>query len=79
MKVMLLEACVVNLRDDRGGQHFVQGAEVDVPKDEAVSLVRMGRAKFMSKEDDFDKSGANTMSKEEMAKLAPAVTGKKAA
>lgn len=75
-KLILLDNCVVNFRDDRGGQHHKMGDEVDVPKDEAYSLVRVGRAKFMSKSDDFDKAGTNTADKDLLEQLKPSKGGK---
>lgn len=69
-KIILTDNCVVNFRDDRGGQHHQIGERLDVPNDEATSLVRMGRAKFLDKASDFDKKHAsNTATAEDIKQI----------
>lgn len=75
MKIIILESCIINLGDDRGGQHAERLDMPDVPKDTAVKLVGYGRALYINKSDDPDKAGANTASKE----LIQAVYASKAA
>jgi hypothetical protein len=50
MKMLIAEAC--QIAGEETSFHADVGAEVDVPKDEASSLARMGRAFYLSKEDD---------------------------
>lgn len=85
-KLLIIEACIVNYGDDRGGQHHDAGAVVEVTKDTATALVRSGRGLYAAKADDPDKTGRNTASAEmlkaakEMAKAAaagPATTADK--
>ncbi|MBA3034822.1 MAG: hypothetical protein KKF85_03425 [Gammaproteobacteria bacterium] len=63
-KLLITEACLVDLRDDRGGQHQSVGDMPDVPKDIAADLVAANRALYIKREDDFDKGGRNTASRE---------------
>lgn len=67
MKLLLLAACLINYNDDAGGQHHDEGEIVDAPKDAALSLVRSNRALYVRKEDDPDKGGRNTASKDMLA------------
>lgn len=60
MKIIILESCIINLGDDRGGQHAERLDMPDVPKDTAVKLVGYGRALYINKSDDPDKAGVNT-------------------
>ena len=64
MKILILAACLVNMGDDKGGQHTDEGEIVDPPKDVANKLVSYGRALYINKADDPDKAGANTASKD---------------
>ena len=64
MKILILAACLVNMGDDKGGQHTDEGEIVDPPKDVANKLVSYGRALYINKADDPDKAGANTAPKE---------------
>lgn len=70
MKILLLAACLINLGDDLGGQHHDEGQIVDAPKDAATSLVRSNRALYTRREDDTDKGGRNTASREMLAAAA---------
>ena len=60
MKIIILESCIINLGNDRGGQHAERLDMPDVPKDTAVKLVGYGRALYINKSDDPDKAGVNT-------------------
>jgi hypothetical protein len=71
-KILITEACLVDFRDDAGGQHQGVGAMPDVPKDIAADLVRANRALYTKREDDFDKGGRNTATRE-MLKAADAI------
>lgn len=64
MKMLIIESCLVNFGDDRGGVHQDIGQMPDVPKEQAIGLVRSGRALFTSKADDADRNGAYTASPE---------------
>lgn len=63
-KLLILEPCVVNFSDDRGGVHQAAGDLPDVPKESARNLIAAGRALYASKNDDPDKQGRNTASRE---------------
>lgn len=63
-KLLIIEACMVNFADDRGGVHQSAGDLPDVPKDAARALVTAGRALYANKTDDPDKQGRNTASRE---------------
>lgn len=66
-KMLIIEACMVNHGDDRGGVHQSAGDMPDVPKDAARALVSAGRALYVNKNDDTDKHGRNTASREMLA------------
>lgn len=63
-KLLILEDCMVNFSDDRGGVHQSSGNLPDVPKESARALVAAGRALYANKTDDPDKQGRNTASRE---------------
>lgn len=63
-KMLIIESCVVNHGDDRGGVHQSAGDMPDIPKDPARALVTAGRALYINKTDDPDKQGRNTASRE---------------
>lgn len=63
-KILIIESCVVNHGDDRGGVHQSAGDMPEVPKDPARALVTAGRALYINKTDDPDKQGRNTASRE---------------
>ena len=75
-KMLVIEATVVNHHDDRGGQHVNVGDIVDLTKQDAIDLARIGRLLYTRKEDDPTKAGEFTASAElvkaakEMAKTA---------
>ena len=71
-KLLIIEPCLVNYGDDRGGVHQSAGDLVEVSKDVANALVRPGRALYVAKADDPDKGGHNTASKD-MLKAAEAM------
>jgi hypothetical protein len=63
-KILVTEACLIDLKDDQGGQHYGLGSTPTVPKDIAADLVKANRALYADKADDFDKAGRNTATKE---------------
>lgn len=63
-KMLIIESCVVNHGDDRGGVHQSAGDMPDMPKDPARALVTAGRALYINKTDDPDKQGRNTASRD---------------
>lgn len=77
MKQIIIEACIVNFGDDRGGVGQAAGDIVDVPKEAARTLATAGRALYTNKADDPDKSGRFTASKE-MIKAAEAMAAARA-
>lgn len=62
--MLIVESCVVNHGDDRGGVHQSTGDMPDMPKDPARALVSAGRALYINKTDDPDKQGRNTANRE---------------
>lgn len=63
-KILITEPCVVTFGDDRGGVHADAGTVVNVPKDVAKTVISIGRALYVNKEDDPDKRGRDTASSE---------------
>lgn len=61
-KILIIEACIVNYGDDRGGVVESFGAVTEVNKDTARALTVSGRALYVSKTDDPDKTGRYTAS-----------------
>lgn len=59
-QLLILEPCLVNFNDGNGGVPTAAGALPTVDSDTAALLVKIGRALYTKKADDFDKSGANT-------------------
>jgi hypothetical protein len=52
MKLLILEACAIAVLGAEVSSHTDVGDVVDVPKDDAITLARMGRAMFLDKADD---------------------------
>lgn len=71
-KILIIEACLVNYGDDRGGIHQDAGDQIEVGKDAALALTRAGRALYVSKADDADKSGRYTATKDMLQAAAAA-------
>jgi hypothetical protein len=71
-KILIIEACLVNFGDDRGGVDQAAGDMTDVAKDTARQLTTAGRALYVNKADDPDKAGRFTASKD-MIKAAEAM------
>lgn len=63
-KILIIETCIVNHGDDRGGVVETVGSNIEVNKDTARDLCTTGRALYVNKADDPDKSGRNTASPE---------------
>lgn len=61
-KQLVIESCLINFGDDRGGVHCEVGETVEVPKGTAIDLARAGRTLFVDKKDDPDKHGRHTAS-----------------
>ena len=59
-KILIIETCIVNFGDDRGGVVESVGATVEVNKDTARDLTLANRALYLNKTDDPDKHGRNT-------------------
>lgn len=71
-KVLIIEPCLINHGDDAGGTHQDAGDVVECSKDNAMALMRAGRALYINKTDDPDKQGRNTATRE-MLKAAEAM------
>lgn len=69
MKLLILTACVIPTALGETGQHADVGDAVDVPKDDAVALTRMGRALYLDKADDHTKAGDLTATAEDRARV----------
>lgn len=67
MKMLILETCMVNYHDDRGGVPEERGSIVDVTKETARQLAMLDRALYVDKKDDPDKSGRHTADKDLLA------------
>ena len=67
MKILIIEGCLINYGDDRGGQHEESSSIVDVSKDTARKLTETGRALYVAKSDDQNKDGRFTAGKEMLA------------
>lgn len=61
-KILIIETCIVNYGDDRGGVVESFGANTEVNKDTARTLTTTGRALYVNKSDDPDKLGRHTAS-----------------
>lgn len=61
-KQLVIESCLINHGDDRGGVHHDAGEIVEVPKGTAIDLARAGRTLFVDKKEDPDKNGRHTAS-----------------
>lgn len=58
--MLVIENCIINYGDDRGGVTEIAGALVEVNKDTARTLADIGRALYVDKKDDPDKYGRHT-------------------
>jgi len=63
-EVLIVEPCIINHGDDRGGVHNDAGDVVTCNKENALKLAQMGRCLYVSREDDPDKASIYTASKE---------------
>lgn len=63
-KQLIIEPCLVNHGDDRGGVDYAAGKIVDVLRDDAYKLAQAGRALYVDRKDDPDRSGRYTASKD---------------
>lgn len=61
-KVLIIEPCIVNYHDDRGGVHQDTADIVDVNKPVATQLIASGRALYTDRKDDPTKTGQFTAS-----------------
>jgi hypothetical protein len=75
MKLLILIACTI--AGEEVSRHADVGDEVDVSKDEASTLTRMGRALYLEKTDDPTK-GTLTATAEDKAKVKKMVAAIKA-
>jgi len=60
MKMLVISACLINLLDDRGGQHKDVGETIDIPKQQAENLARADRVLYVNRKDDPTKTGQFT-------------------
>lgn len=63
-KQLVIEPCIINFGDDRGGVDHAAGDIVEVQKDTANNLARANRTLYVDKKDDPDKHGRYTASAE---------------
>lgn len=77
MKQLVIEPCLINLGDDRGGVDHAVGEIVDVPKGIAGDLARAGRTLFVDRKDDPDKHGRYTASEAMIAAAKDMVRARK--
>lgn len=61
---LIIEPCLINYNDDRGGVDHAAGDIVEVPKNTAADLARAGRTLYIDRKDDPDKNGRLTATKE---------------
>lgn len=61
---LVIEPCLINYNDDRGGVDHAAGDIVEVPKGTAADLARAGRTLYIDRKDDPDKNGRLTATKE---------------
>lgn len=59
-KQLIIEPCLINFNDDKGGIAHAAGDIVDVPKATADALARTGRTLYIERKDDPDKNGVHT-------------------
>lgn len=75
-RVLIIESCVINHGDDRGGVHAEQYVQPTVTKDTAAALVASGRALYVDEKDDPSKGKINTASTEMLKAAGAAAKGK---
>ncbi len=63
-KVLIIESCLINLGDDRGGVDHALGDIAEVTKDTAHALAHAGRVLYVDAKDDPSKAHLHTASKE---------------
>lgn len=63
-KQLVIEPCIINFGDDRGGVDCAAGEIVEVLKDTANTLARAGRTLYIDKKEDPDKHGRYTATTE---------------
>lgn len=72
-KVLVIEPCIINLGDDRGGVDHAVGVIAEPTKDTAYALACAGRVLYVDPKDDPDKHHRHTASKD-LIKAAEAAT-----
>lgn len=77
-KVLVIEPCIINLGDDRGGVDHAVGVIAEPTKDTAWTLAQHGRALYVDPKDDPSKGNHYTASKA-LLKAAEAAAKAKAA
>ena len=60
MKMLVIAACLVNMNDDKGGQHAEVGDIVDITKQQAENLARADRVLYVNRKDDPTKTAQFT-------------------
>lgn len=63
-KQLVIEACIVNYHDDKGGQHQNVGDIISVTKQDAKDLADAGRTLYLVKAEDHTKGGLYTATNE---------------
>lgn len=71
-KLLIIDACLV--AGEEIARHAEVADEVDVPKEDAAALTRMGRAMYLSRDDDPTK-GALTATAEDKARAKRTLAG----
>lgn len=51
-KQLVIEPCIVNYQDDRGGVHADMGDEISPNTEQALKLAQMHKAVYLSADDD---------------------------
>lgn len=75
-KVLVIERCIINLGDDRGGVDHAVGAIAEPPKDTAWLLAQHGRVLYVDGKDDPSKNNHYTASKALLKAAADAAAAK---
>lgn len=76
-KLLIIDTCIVDHGDDRGGVAVEFGSITTPPKDVASALVSAGRALYVNKKDDANKDGRYTASEAMLAAAKKAQRAKK--
>lgn len=75
-KQIVIEPCLINLGDDRGGVDHAIGETIEVPKNLALQLAQTGRTLYVDRKDDPSKSGQHTATREMLKAVKDLVAAK---